>query len=360
MKEIFHKYFTKNGDIFCNNLSLIIPSILRCGKANTALIAKEMSKVNGLDFHSNDIRLSRFLQSNKFQIDDSFWRHHINMIFDFMKESAIINNHDLIPINVDFTSNEDNFLILSASVNINDKAVMIYFSSRLYYHRKYTIDQKKMEEAFIKALRHILSKNYKYIIVADRGFGNKRFANLCKENNFEYILRMTSNFNIKTKDAKEININNLNSKNIKNLECFIKSWKENAIFDINTNKDLTWFLLKSNPKLDAVAIYEKRFKIEKFFQDTKSNGFDIEKTKVKKYDRFKRLLYLTGLAHAIAVILGNFLNNTQNNIKKNSALHIKTISALLGWDSEHFPPSLMNPYKSSPEYFYLADDFVGE
>ena len=126
MKEIFHKYFTKNGESFCNNLSLIIPSILRCGKANTALIAKEMSKANGLDFHSNDIHLSRFLQSDKFQIDDSFWRHHIKMIFDFMKESDMINGNGLIPINVDFTSNEDNFLILSASVNINDKAVMLY------------------------------------------------------------------------------------------------------------------------------------------------------------------------------------------------------------------------------------------
>ena len=250
MQEIFHKYFTKSGGSFCNNLSLIIPAILRCGKANTALIAKEMSKANGLDFHSNDIHLSRFLQLDKFQIDDSFWRQHIKMIFDFMKESDMISSNELIPINVDFTSNEDNFLILSASVNINDKAVMLYFSSRLYYHKKYSIDQKKMEEAFIKALRHILSKQYKYIIVADRGFGNKRFANLCKENNFEYILRMTSNFNIKTSDEKEINIKSLNNQNIRNLNCFVKAWKEDAIFDINTDNGSTWFLLKSNHQLD--------------------------------------------------------------------------------------------------------------
>lgn len=360
MQEIFHKYFIKEGGPFCNSLSLVIPAILRCGKANTALIAKEMSKANGLDFHSNDIHLSRFLQSDKFQIDDSFWRQHIKMIFDFMRESGMINGDDLIPINVDFTSNEDNFLILSASVNINDKAVMIYFSSRLYYHRKYTIDQKKMEEAFIKALRHILSKQYKYIIVADRGFGNKRFSNLCKENNFEYILRMTSNFNIKTKDEKEINIKSLNNQNIKNLDCVVKSWKEDVVFDINTSNNSTWFLLKSNPQLDGVAIYEKRFKIEKFFQDTKSSGFDIEKTKIKKYDRFKRLLFLIGLAHAIAVIVGNFLNNNRNNIKKNSALHIETILALLDWDLEHFPPSLVNPGKSLLGFCCLGGDGVGE
>ncbi len=47
------------------------------------------------------------------------------------------------------------------------------------------MSQIKMEEAFIKGLRHVLSKKYSYVIVADRGFGNNRFANLCKENNFD-------------------------------------------------------------------------------------------------------------------------------------------------------------------------------
>ena len=139
MKEIFNKFFAKNGIHFCNNLSVIIPSILRCGKANTALIAKEMYKENGMDFKTNDMCLYRFLQSNNFQINDGFWRQHINLLFHFMKEKELIRNNDQIAINVDFTTNEDNFLILSAIVNINDKAVTLYFSSRLYYHRKYTI-----------------------------------------------------------------------------------------------------------------------------------------------------------------------------------------------------------------------------
>lgn len=207
-----------------------------------------------------------------------------------------------------------------------------------------------MESAFIKMLRHLLSKNYKYVIVADRGFGNKRFANLCKDNGFEYILRMNSNLNIKTDDNQNANLADFNQENIKNLNCLVKSWKEDAIFDINTSNGSTWFLLKSknlaNNNLDAIHIYEKRFKIEKFFQDSKSSGFDIEKTKIEKYDRFKRLLYCVALSHMLAVILGNFLNNTKNNIKKNSVLHTEMISALLSLDLEQFPPSLINPLKS--------------
>ena len=63
-------------------------------------------------------------------------------------------------------------------------------------------------------------------------------------------------------------------------------------------------------------IYQKRFKIEKYFQDQKSSGFDIEKTKIRKYDRFKRLFYLIGLSHIFAVFLGNFLLSKDNTIKK--------------------------------------------
>ena len=48
----------------------------------------------------------------------------------------------------------------------------------------------------------------------------------------------------------------------------------------------------------------------------------------------------------IAVILGNFLNNTKNSIKKNSVLHTEMILALLNLDLEQFPPSLINPLKS--------------
>ena len=45
---------------------------------------------------------------------------------------------------------------------------------------------KKMEIAFIRALRHILSDKYQYILVADRGFGNERFIQYCNRQWFLY------------------------------------------------------------------------------------------------------------------------------------------------------------------------------
>ena len=62
---------------------------------------------------------------------------------------------------------------------------------------KNRVDYKIMEKAFIKGLRHVLSKKFQYRIVADRGFGNRRFFNLCQENNFEFVVRINSNLRVK-------------------------------------------------------------------------------------------------------------------------------------------------------------------
>ena len=350
MEEIISKYFAKAGKDFVRNLSLVTPPMLRCGKANTALIAKEMSGLNGKNFKANDTNLFRFLQARYFQIDEKFWRMHLKLLFDLTKEQDLLNSATPLQINVDYTTCLDDFLILSASVILNEKSIILYFSSRLYPKKKNQMSYVKMEAAFIKSLRQLLPKNKRYIIVADRGFGNDRFATLCTKNNFEYVLRMNKNLSVglSVQDDENIpeNLAEFDWTNHQNLNLYIKRWQKDCIFETTTSKDSTWCLLKSSTELNGKEIYEKRFKIEKLFQDSKSSGFDIEKTKIRKYDRFKRMFYCVSLAHMFAVILGNFINNKTNDIKKNSALHSKILSAFLLLDPELFPPSLINPSKS--------------
>lgn len=77
-----------------------------------------------------------------------------------------------------------------ARVDFGGGSVPLYFSMRSYPKRKGQSDQKTLERAFLKELRHLLSKKYSYTIVADRGFGNDRFAQLCHENGFNFVLRI--------------------------------------------------------------------------------------------------------------------------------------------------------------------------
>jgi hypothetical protein len=86
----------------------------------------------------------RLLKNNTFQIDDSFWRNHINIIFDNLIEKQVLRPCDSIQINVDF-------LILAASINIaQEKDIMLYFMMRNYPRKK-----NQMDLAFFKRLKHV-------------------------------------------------------------------------------------------------------------------------------------------------------------------------------------------------------------
>ena len=344
MIEHLQDYFGAKGSKFCKHLQSNVTAIMQCGKANTYSMARQLSKTNNKTFKTNEMAVYRFLQDDQFQIDDSFWRCHINLLFDLLKENEVIKIGDKIQINVDYTTHEDNFLILSASVLLYDKAITVFFTSRKYPKKKGQLSCKKMEEAFIKGLAHLLSKKFKYVIVADRGFGNQRFAKLCEENAFEYVFRINENLKLKSGNQ----ITNLRDKNRDEIfNGYVVSWQANYHFIIATNADKIWYLISSNPKNDALALYEKRFKIEKNYQDCKSSGYDIEKNKIRKYDRFKRMLYLVVLAHALTCFIGDIIRNTVNTLKKNSTvtahLNIKLILAFLESDTKPFLCTLRNP-----------------
>lgn len=283
-----------------------------------------MANVNKQSFKTNEKRGNRFLQDVNFQVDDFMFRKYFNLLFDALRERIKLKSNDNIQINVDYSSIEDYFLILMASVKFGTRAVPLYFSMRLYPRRKNQMNQKKMESSFIKALRHLLPKKYQYTIVADRGFGNQRFAKLCTDNNFDFVLRINGNLNIKIKNKIE-NLENYKGNNT-DFDAEIVSWNEVYHFEIKTKNDSTWFLLMPQKSKNGVQKYEQRFSIEKCFQDQKSSGFDIEKCKIRKYDRFKRLYFSMCVAQLLVVITGEYVEETGHPLKKTFPITAALIS----------------------------------
>jgi hypothetical protein len=134
--------------------------------------------------HLKPTRSERIGFYSNFQINDELFRKYINLLFEALKERNLLKFGDNLQINVDYTTDTDDFLILMASVNFSGRAVPLYFSMRAYPKRKGQHDQQKLESSFIRALRHLLPKKYFYTIVSDRGFGNDRFAQLCLDKGF--------------------------------------------------------------------------------------------------------------------------------------------------------------------------------
>ena len=108
----------------------------------------------------------------------------------------------------------------------------------------------------------------------------------------------------------------------------IITWEKTVKVYKNKQQGQEWYIV-SNLELshqEGVANYAKRFRIEKLFQDLKSSGFNLEKSKIIKYDRFKRLLFICCLAYSLMLLLGNWIDK-ELTIKKNSPIFTNLLIA---------------------------------
>jgi hypothetical protein len=323
--------FKRMNTTVAKGLLTTTEAMMKCASSSSGDIARELIKIRNQDFKANDMWFYRFLGDKNFQIDDNSWRCYINSIFSMLHEQGKLNNtQDKLLIAVDFTSDTDDFLILCASLVIDDATIPLYFSMRNYPKRKKQMNQKKMELAFIKALRHILSDKYQYIIMADRGFGNDRFIEYCAENNFDTLIRIEPNMRVVTGGNQGITEDILSEDGVYN--AYIKSWKKNCIIIRHSKDGKVWYMttnMSYNNALEAADMYAKRFRIEKLFKNLKSGGFDIERSRIRKYDRFKRLLFLSCFAYSLLVLVGKYISDKLPATKKNSPIFTDLLAASL-------------------------------
>lgn len=332
--EVLVKYFGKLGGGLFKNFSLVLEGMLACCSSNSEQIAIEMSKQNKQSLKTGQMRIYRLLSGkssgklkskNVLHVSDFLWRMYMKFIFCLLKENKLIHHGKKIYIKVDFTSDRDDFLILYASIVVYGRCVPLYFSMRLYPRRKGMYNHKKMEKAFLKFLSYYLSKKYKYVIVADRGFGNQRFIDYCENFGFNYLVRLEPNMNIELANNQGIMSNIIKKNGIYKTKVY--TWDKMIKIYVNSKNNSTWYLASDlNLKhIELVNAYSDSFKIENIFKNLKSAGFDIEILKIRKYDRFKRMLFLCSLTYALLVLTGAFIDKNMKHFKKKSP----TITAII-------------------------------
>jgi len=303
------------------NLSLIVLATVDCGSFSTHKIATSMAKITDTAFHNGENRLANFLNNKTFEVGDKAFRNLINLVFEMLEKRGFLEGQKYMPINVDFTSERDNFLILTASIPFFGRSLPIYFSIRNYPKIKNQFSQIKMEKAFFLRLKHILPKKFEYIMVMDRGFGNPRILDLMDKFGFNYLIRFKENTKIQF-GIETIDISKMPKVSGKYTNIFLKTDQNqtmrNLTISFSKDKNLKqgWCLI-SNLSFDKLQIiYKNRFQIEKTFQDQKSSGFNIEKTKITSYSKFKKLLYCAYLAQDLLLFLGEYISENVDTIKK--------------------------------------------
>lgn len=319
IKEVFYEEFSKFGKVFQKSIWISTLSFFYSQSASLSQTALAMGNLNGKSFKVNEQKLQRFMQNSNFIVGDKLWRCHHNLIFKLLEQLKIINKGCPIPINVDFTTKSDEFLILSASIPFMGRAIPLYFSMRCYPKEKGMSDQKKQEKAFMKELKHLLPKGYTYVIVADRGFGNTRFIELCLEIGFHYIFRTQNNWTIEIRGRKT-NLKFLPKENYDREIVLSMSKIKTRLVTSFLDDGKGWYIFSSlsdSAYEELINHYKNRFCCEKMFQDQKGSGFEIEKSKITDYSRFKRLLFCVYLAQTLTMLLGERIEHEAKELKKN-------------------------------------------
>jgi hypothetical protein len=317
------KLFPKESKAFHSRLSRMVTGLLLSTSASTTQIAKAIQRIFGIQFEAAVRSIERLLKDNVFQFSDCLWRQYINAVLSHCEEANLLDSNNFLLINVDITSIEDKITVITASVTINqEKSIMLYISTRNYPKKSGRLNQKKMEKAFFNELRHLLPRKWRYAIVADRGFGHQRIIQLCEKHGFYYALRRTDDIKVVIND-KKVSLQDLNDKQ-GDFKAYVPAWKGEYHFftySQTTEKEgktesSTWHIISNLGEAMTKVVYEKRFKIEKLFQDWKSNGFNLEKTKLRGSKEIKRLIFFVGLSHAIASFFGYYLRDVKKKVSR--------------------------------------------
>ncbi len=165
------------------------------------------------------------------------------------------------------------------------------------------------------------------IVVADREFASPRLAQWLKQTyQIDSVLRLKRRTYLCDQD-QSIQL-------IELLEHFpqgtTRHYRQVTVTKTNefvVNVTIQWGVQYDEPLMviatsegaeQAVQTYEKRFGIEPMFKDQKSNGFDIEGTKVTDPKRIETLLIVMALAHILCTSEGA-RKEQAGEAKKNAA-----------------------------------------
>lgn len=159
-------------------------------------------------------------------------------------------------------------------------------------------------------------KDCNIIFLADRWFPNVKVLEHINSLNCTYVFRTKKEHKIRYYDKREEHYiwkslgdfehKKYVSKTFENIDyTFSNPIKTNIILGRTNGTDDPWILVTNGNVNKAVKHYSYRFGAIKFhFKNTKSNGFNLEKTKIKKLSAFTGISLIVNIATLFLTILG--------------------------------------------------------
>lgn len=162
------------------------------------------------------------------------------------------------------------------------------------------------ENEALRALNFICGNRSHVTVVADRGFGNKRWITAVRQARFHFVQRLSCVFNVETEghmgNLKELKLRS--GARIRDWGCGTMGEDEviqgRLVTAFDPKAKEPWYLVTDLNDIDVeevVSIYRRRWWIETVFRDTKNRdwGLGLDLVNLKDYRRYERLFYVVSL-----------------------------------------------------------------
>mgnify|MGYP000309450887 CR=1 FL=1 len=284
-------------------LALFVAAAIRVDGASLAAIAQRASSNTALKYRVK--RLWRFIDNDEVEQGEAM-RPVIKRLLKKRKKRLLVA--------FDWTKIR-NFHTLALVAVIRGRAAPLLWCS--YAEQGLYRSQNNLEEGLLRLFRTMLPPGVEVVLLADRGFGRTELARVCQELGFHYVVRIKPNVWIRTPDwegkLSDYPVEKGTCRLLRDVEYRRQhSVKHNVVVywkkDLPKRRDECWFLmtdLDDNPAWLS-ALYARRMTIEEVFRDYKNrrNGFALRNTRIRKAERFDRLLLVLVLAYLLLIGLG--------------------------------------------------------
>jgi hypothetical protein len=212
---------------------------------------------------------------------------------------------------MDYTSIANRFQILWLAVNWRGRALPIY--CRVFRYCDIETSQNLLEEDLLKTLWPLLPTDYRYILVADRGFGRADLAKFLQAQGIAFILRVKDDVYVTHRGKTHL----LSRYHLRLGECHLYRkvfFRKDQVVQVNLViahlaygskiPAQQWCLITSlNSADEAVDGYFCRMQIEEFFRDDKHH-LHMEDSGTGTVAHWERLLIGLSCSYLILAAIG--------------------------------------------------------
>lgn len=242
---------------------------------------------------SRERRFSRWLHNPK--IDP-------HLIYRFLLQDALSDWPTDQPYYVALDTSDlgNGYILIRTALIYRGRAIPISWD--VIKHGSTSVSYPRYEPVLEQVL-NILPKGANIIFLADRGFAHKKFIEFCAKHQVHFRIRIKSDTLIKWPDRRVMNVNALRPPKGEAhfyQEVFIIADEIGpinlAVAYARDGKEPWYIMTDQKADVQTLDEYALRFDIEENFLDDKSNGFQVESSRVKDESALSRLFLVLAVA----------------------------------------------------------------